>query len=651
MIQSAHALGLGVIKVRSNLGQALLAQAEILGDEADQINASCWRARVVGMDGILLANVTITLQQTQNQRSISFSSKQAINEPAVVLMIDIHCETQLHREFSILLDPVDTTAFQSTNNFSNTVQTNIDSAIHKAESAATTPRTTANVGKKAIFHSGDGEPQKVPHAKPSEQAHAESKTPSEYADKPRHASPMPSRRARGDILKLSDEVILPGPNSSSTVGAEVGVNARTGLRMSDVLSSQTGQALLGNMQELRAAQARMAAILRDEPASGTVPSEKPSAESELFRLKQEAEKLKKQNSLDKASLEDLQKKTGLDFWLAVLAIIAISLSAIIVMLLVYIQRRAVPTQTSWWEDDPMTVRPSDAMRVANAIDQAQASYEKVDADANASFPEGEPFAKKDKFQAPNVNQTTSSGKKDVMSSTLNDATMDSGLHRTPSLEETNSSIFNFYSPRGGALKVEEISDVTQEAEFWISMNDPQRAIEILSAQEQVDHPDSPVPWLFLLDLYRTTVNAERYNQLRERFIAFFNANIPAFDDDLTHIQFRHLEDFGHVLEIVCDKWGSRDVILYLQSLLIDDREGKRIGFDLPVYRDILMLLGVARELAKENALDAPMLDIDLSIDSLTTDSTDPVDEAQFGSIDFDSIDFPEVDTVKKINEQ
>ena len=52
--------------------------------------------------------------------------------------------------------------------------------------------------------------------------------------------------------------------------------------------------------------------------------------------------------------------------------------------------------------------------------------------------------------------------------------------------ETNSSIGRFFfSSPGTSVKVEEISDVTQEAEFWISMNDPRRAIEILEPQEEL----------------------------------------------------------------------------------------------------------------------------------------------------------------------
>jgi hypothetical protein len=37
------------------------------------------------------------------------------------------------------------------------------------------------------------------------------------------------------------------------------------------------------------------------------------------------------------------------------------------------------------------------------------------------------------------------------------------------------------------------------------------------------------------------------------------------------------------------------VVPYLKSLLRDDRNGTRHGFDLPVYRDILQLIALATD--------------------------------------------------------
>lgn len=619
LVLPAFGLGLGEIRVRSSLGQNLLAHADIIGNESEIVNASCLRARILTMDGVFLASANITVHQNQKKRALSFATKQAINEPAINLVIDINCETQLHREFSILLDPpelslaaqvqkADESPFStaqrqqgpdSLQSATNSPRDGVDTATKskkRARSDAESPRSVAPANPKVDL-SNTAKPKKMPAAK--------------------------------DILKLSDEVIVP--------------NLQQGLRMSDVLSTESGKELIQNMEELRIAQTKMAAILRDESPNVEVALEGKGA-GEIANLKLQAEQLKKQNLLDKAALSQLQNKPSFDAWLMVLAIVAIVAILIILFLLVYIRRNLTSKMPTWWEDESLSSEIAQPEKIEDVIKNLQASYdsnrsnvdgaaalaEKRNSVPAASLRESEPHVDSDGFKAIPTENVES---------------------RTPSLEETNSSIFNFFTPRGSSVKVEEISDVTQEAEFWISMNDPQRAIEILSAQEKVEQPDSPVPWLFLLDLYRTVKDHDKYNQLRDRFIVFFNANIPEYDTDLSQVHDRYLEDFPHLTQRICDEWGGQDIIPYLESLLIDDREGKRSGFDLPVYRDILMLLGIAHELDKIMAIEGPVRDTRPIVPTVPDVSIalDPVTEADFGAIEFEMIDFPKMEATKKSN--
>ena len=46
-----------------------------------------------------------------------------------------------------------------------------------------------------------------------------------------------------------------------------------------------------------------------------------------------------------------------------------------------------------------------------------------------------------------------------------------------------------------------------------------------------------------------------------------------------------------------------------EDVLIDDRAGARTGFDLPLYRDILLLIGIALEKKRLNQLDEPQAGI------------------------------------------
>lgn len=613
MALSAFALGLGEMRVKSALGQSLLVHADVVGTETEPINPTCLRARVVTVDGIFIANAIITIHQNAKQRALSFSTRQAINEPAINLIIDISCETQLHREFSILLDPPETTpGVVNMSRGDSPFGTVANNSSIKAESASTA----------GTFNKPDSKKKQPAKSDIRLDTTSQVADVAKKSESKRRKPPSASR----DVLKLSDDIVTQIPSQS--------------LRMSDVLSSDAGQRLIENMQELRAAQARMAAILRDDPqsasaASAITPEAKTDDSKEIASLKQETEQLRKQNLADKSALAKLQDKSVFDFWLISLAVIAILAIAIVLFLLVYIRRNLSERNDTWWEgeEEALSAQPE---KIEDVINNLQSSYDtKSGGGASSSGA----------LNKRNSSLVSADGAKDASPDmTPSQAIFEnSSFHRTPTLEETNSSIFNFFAPRGNSVKVEEISDVTQEAEFWISMNDPQRAIEILAAQEQVEQPDSPVPWLFLLDLYRTVKEREKYDVLRDRFIVFFNANIPEFDTDLSQVPSRQLEDFPHLMQKICDGWSSNGIIPYLESLLVDDRDGKRAGFDLPVYRDILMLLGIAHEIDKMMAIEGPLREmpevVTPKVPEVKVDS-DPLEAAEINTIEFETIDFP-----------
>lgn len=597
-VSPAHALGLGELKLRSFLGQSLQANLELVGAQSEFFNTSCVRARVQTFDGAFLASVHIGIEQRANKRQLLLTTRQHLNEPAVNLIIDMNCEVQLHREFSILLDPPD-----------HGVQSNAyleELAVVPALDATNTPAKQKM--NEAALEAGEARLAPRKRVAPALLAVPESATLAVEPKKSKRKKVAPAK----DVLRLSDDIDLP--------------KLEQGLRMSEILSTPSGSDLLENMQELRAAQARMAAILRDEAEVKSSVTPALSELGEINRLKKEAEHLKKQNQIDKASLQQLQSKSAFDYWLLALSVVATLAILVIVFLLLYIRRNFGVAKPSWWEDEEEEALPPSPVRIEEVIDQLQAKFE-----INTGSDQGVGVVK---AQAANANEGQVTSPQSAFAA--------NSSHRTPTLEETNSSIFNFYSPRASSVKVEEISDVTQEAEFWISMNDPQRAIEILAAHERVEHPDSPVPWLFLLDLYRTVGEREKYEQLRQRFIGFFNANIPEYETELATLVFRHLDDFPHILDKICSLWGGAEALTYLESLLVDDRNGSRNGFDLPVYRDILMLIGIAHELERLRLAEAQFEPPANAVEDVQS-IVDPVDEAEFGTIDFEMIEFPLTD--------
>ncbi len=637
MTVNCLALGLGEMHVRSFLGQNLVVYSDLVGVEDESLVSACIKARVLSMEGNLLSSVNITQKRIQGRRVLQFASKLRIQEPAVRLLIDVACDTQLHRDFSILLDPIDNAAEVSADWQDDKNSGNI---VELAAPAA------ANIAKANAVSDRDAIALTVPEKKQKKKVNATLGVNAERFD----AARLPSVEAESkltkptakkkqnlnrDVLRLSEDIAP--------------VVQEHGLRMSEILSTESGQRLVANMQELKAAQARMAALLRDEPAhteSGAsiqeaqspAPQLKTQDSEEITRLKAETAQLRKQSLADKTIVEDLKKRSQFDYWIMVLAVVAIIAVALIAFLLIYIRRGMQPQAQSWWEGEETAAPDEDLLE--DMIDSVQASYE--------LNPIGAPRRRKaddgrEQAETPqNPDQFSSLPTSGEEASSQMDG---DGRQKSPTLEETNSSIFNFFLPRSSAVKVEEISDVTQEAEFWISMNDPLRAIEILAAQEDSEHPDSPVPWLYLLDLYRMVDDGVKYEHLRARFVACFNARIPEFDEDMANWPRQDLEQFGHVLDRICVLWGSAEACHYLSSLLVDDRHGERTGFDLAVYRDILMLLGIAKELDRQR-LSSDGINLNAAPnyhpepkEKETIAMLDPLADATFSSLEVDVIDF------------
>lgn len=145
------------------------------------------------------------------------------------------------------------------------------------------------------------------------------------------------------------------------------------------------------------------------------------------------------------------------------------------------------------------------------------------------------------------------------------------------------------------FKVEEVSDLLQEAEFWMLLNDPRRAIDILQPYSEVEKPVSPVPWIYLLDMYRIVGEQDQYEALKAQSEKVFNAKVPSWEDELESAAEQTLADYPHVVQAIQDLWEGDYIVPYLESLLFDEREGDRAGFDLSVYREIIHLISVARD--------------------------------------------------------
>lgn len=140
------------------------------------------------------------------------------------------------------------------------------------------------------------------------------------------------------------------------------------------------------------------------------------------------------------------------------------------------------------------------------------------------------------------------------------------------------------------LDVADLSHVTEEARVYLALNHIDRAMGVLRAHIREQPNSVPAAWLMLLDLYRTHGREEEFRELAPEFHRHFNAQTPQWDRyPRNEPGDQGLEAFPRVIKQLGQLWGTQDAQHFLDGLLYDNRNGRRMGFSLAAYNDILTL--------------------------------------------------------------
>ena len=166
------------------------------------------------------------------------------------------------------------------------------------------------------------------------------------------------------------------------------------------------------------------------------------------------------------------------------------------------------------------------------------------------------------------------------------------------------------SPR--AVSVEELLDLEQQADFFIVLGQDEAAIDLLVGHLRASGGTSPLPYLKLLELYRQRADAENHERIRQRFNQRFSAQVPGIDEEM--YRGRSLEDYPELLAKIQQLW-KRPLSAMTELAALQMRQHGAVIFDLPAFRDLLLLGAMARDLAGEHAASSPddTSDIDLTL--------------------------------------
>lgn len=602
---AAHAVGLGQLNIQSWLGHPLRATIPLLGSDHDSIAANCLKARLETADGSFLGAAQVTLARQGQATSVVLATRQAINEPAIGVTVTVDCGTVVNRNYQVLLDPP----------VIGPAQAEIPKEIPPSFAA--------------------------PSAKPADRAQQEAKP--EQAQAPRIKAvrrPRPAPVHQDLVLRPSSSTeIVPEParpkvqkNARAVLklsGSDEPV-ASEGLRMSGTLSEATAPSEAQAAEELRLAQAQFAAILRDEDPLKDASAQARSARDRNQIMLAEIQVLEEQRQLNQALLA--QTQPGYPWtWVAGLAVLLLA-CLIAIAWLAWRMKKIGKARASHWADNLPTITVNTEQITEQIIQEMQ---EEIAEELRQKSAETTPSASQPVSATPAAAPTPASGLAQRKAgerrpdergagaipftsefterrmerrdhADAGDAIFNSGSPRAkkdyppaplPELRGLNTiDSINAFHPRANPIKVEEISDVLQEAEFWMLLNDQPRVLEILEPFTEQEQPDSPVPWLYLLETYRKLKDQPKYEALRERFSKVFNIYASPWQLEPAEEPERGLEDFPHLIEQICALWPGPDCTRYLEYLLVDNRDGTRSGFEVSVYRDVMMLIGVMKEL-------------------------------------------------------
>ncbi|MEC5215628.1 pilus assembly protein FimV [Actimicrobium sp. GrIS 1.19] len=568
-IGTAQAVGLGSARVQSALGQPLQVVIPLIGTVGPDLTSACIKARLESSDGAFMSSPNVALRRAGAGSVILLSTRATVNEPALTISVDLACGAVVHREFQVLLDPVGNLP---------TLADAADLPLLDTAPVATSSRTEnipSTVGRARNLN---------PRARTNSAiaGTANSNAPAKLTP----AATLAPIGAPRSVLKLSSDSL------SNEDLAALGHLKLSGALVDAVSSSDEVQ-----RQEIRDAQRRFAMILRGEDPQRVAEQARAAEQSRNLQLTQQAATSAKQRDADRVALDDLRQRTLPFGWMVGLAALLLaSLGAVgwLSWRLSALRRQAVnepwDRTAAFTEPEPEFIHdepeadvfsPNESQGVAGA--RLFADSAKAPADLG-SVPE---FLRTSASPAPTTGTMEYTPSPLLLSEMVESSSGAAAAAQVDALQ--------FYPGKVEHLKVEEISDVMQEAEFWMSLNDPQRAIEILEPYGDVERPESPMPWLFLLDLYRSNHEQAKYEALRERAGTVFNARIPPWSDEGSEIvDGRSVEDFPHMIEQICALWETDQIVPYLESLVFDNREGIRTGFDLSVYQDIMMLMAIAR---------------------------------------------------------
>jgi hypothetical protein len=140
---------------------------------------------------------------------------------------------------------------------------------------------------------------------------------------------------------------------------------------------------------------------------------------------------------------------------------------------------------------------------------------------------------------------------------------------------------------------EEHESAVELAEIMLSFGRVHGAAETLEAFIESNPKQAIMPWLKLMEVYHTAGMEPEFDALAAELNRTFNVRTVTWQNfhEVSTLDVG-VEALTHIMSQLQETWGTRECQKYIDLLVRDNRKGTRLGFELGVVDDLLMLAGV-----------------------------------------------------------
>ena len=548
----AHAFTLGNLRGVAVLGRALDVTVQVQAGAGEEVSGTCVKAEVYYADARQPA-VKVTLLPTAGAASgavVRVQASAAIDEPVVTVEVRTGCGVATVRRYVLLADlPVSAaTAAQPPLAAPDAVAQLLPVLVLPDAQAVPGPSATAQTSPVRAGTVASGVVKKE-----ASQVSIKPKKPpvAAVSAEPMQVRPVTVRPAAKSVLKLDPLDIL-SDRIDSLDSLMLFAPAEDALRHGRQISL-----LEGEVKTLRALAASHDARISDLTA----------------KLQQ-------------------AQTTPVSLWLlyALLALVVVCLAA--VAWLWQQQRRQMSEGASWWhgpeespDDGPATeflvrAAPAAPAPIPAPTPETAGSAKPVVAATGASVASLPRGAATSLYPAQVMPQASVA---QVPLATEFDA-------------DTTGAPFEFNSIRH--ISLEPILDIRQQAEFFVSLGQTDRALDILTKQIADSAEPNPLVYLDLITLYHSLGMKADFRECRDTFHRLFNGIIPDFP--AFSLEGRDLETYPELLKQLTALWPRIEALAFLSTCIFHDANASsRERYDLAAFRELLLLHGLADALVPD----------------------------------------------------